>query len=244
MAIDRQAINEGLLPGVGRPAAGPVLSFLWARDPDLKALPFDPAAARRLLQEAGWEDRDGDGILDRDGTPFRFDLETNQGSGQRADTARMVVEQLRKVGVEAVPRVLETGAFIARHEAHDFDAFVGSWRESTKVDLKSNFHSASIDGGYNYGRYSNPGLDRVIDRARSERDPKAARALWIEAQRFIARDQPYTFLFERDRLHAVPRDLRLPRLGPRSLYAGLEEWSWGPPSAAPAAPRPGGGHRP
>ena len=237
MAIDRQAIVEGLLPGVGRPAAGPVLSFLWARDPDLKALPFDPAAARRLLKEAGWVDRDGDGILDRGGRPFRFDLETNQGSGQRADAARMVAAQLRQVGIEAVPRVVETGAFIARHEAHDFDAFVGSWRESTKVDLRSNFHSASIQGGYNYGGYRNPGLDRIIDRARSDPDPKAARALWIEAQRLIARDQPYTFLFERDRLHAVPRDLRLKPPGPRSLYAGLEEWSWEPAAGAPVAAR-------
>jgi peptide/nickel transport system substrate-binding protein len=226
LAIDRQAIIEGLLPGVGRPAAGPVLSFLWARDPELRPLPFDPDAARRLLGEAGWEDRDGDGLLDRDGRPFRFDLETNQGSGQRADAARMVAAQLRGVGVEAVPRVFESGTFIARHEAHDFDAFLGSWRESTKVDLRSNFHSAAArDGGYNYGRYGGPELDRLIDRARAERDPRAARAAWIGAQRIIARDQPYTFLFERDRLHAVPHDLRLPRLSPRSLYAGLEEWS-------------------
>ena len=225
MAIDRDAIIEALLPGIGRPAAGPVLSFLWAHDPDLKPLPFDPGVARRLLEEAGWKDRDGDGVIDRDGRPFRFDLETDQASGQRADVARMVVAQLAAVGVAVVPRTFETGTFIARHEAHDFDAFVGSWRESTKVDLKSNFHSASIQGGYNYGRYACPELDRLIDRARAEADPAAARALWIAAQRIVARDQPYTFLFERDRLHAVVRNLRLARVGPRSLYAGLAEWS-------------------
>ena len=225
MAIDRQAIIDGLLPGVGRAAAGPVLSFLWARDPDLKPLPFDPDAARRLLEEAGWKDRNGDGLLDRDGRPFRFELETDQASGQRADVARMVAAQLGAIGVVAVLRVFESGAFIARHEKHDFDAFVGSWRESTKVDLKSNFHSASRSGGYNYGQYSSPELDRLIDRARAESDPGGARSLWIAAQRVIARDQPYTFLFERDRLHAVVRNLRIARLSPRSLYAGLSEWA-------------------
>ncbi len=88
------------------------------------------------------------------------------------------------------------------------------------------FHSAARDGGYNYGRYSNPERDRLIDPARAESDPEAARSLWIAAQRIIARDQPYTFLFERDRLHAVVRNLRLPRMSPRSLYADLEEWSF------------------
>jgi len=234
LAIDRDAIIEGLLPGAGRPAAGPVLSFLWARDPDLKPLPFDPDAARRLLEEAGWKDRDGDGLIDRDGRPFRFDLEVDQASGQRTAVARMVGACLRKIGVEAAPRPFESGTFVARHEAHEFDAFVGSWRESTKVDLKSNFHSASRATGYNYGGYSVPELDRLIDRARAERDPATARTLWIAAQRLIVRDQPYTFLFERDRLHAVPRNLRLVGAGPRSLYAGLEEWSF----EAAGEPRP------
>jgi len=229
LAIDREAIAEALLPDTGRPSAGPVLSFLWAHDPSLRPLPYDPDAARALLKEAGFEDTDGDGLVDRDGRPFRFSLDINQGSRLRSDVAQMVATELRKVGVEAVPRVYEFGAFIERHEKHDFDAFVGSWRESTKVDLKSAFHSASRDGGYNYGMYANPRLDAVIDRARATTDAKAARALWFDAQAIIAADQPYTFLFERDRLNAVPRRLQGLRMGPRSAYTGLEEWSWGPP---------------
>src|SRR6185503_1231561 len=196
-----------------------------ARDPEAKPLPHDAAEAGRLLAEAGWRDSDGDGLLDRDGAPFRFTLESNQGSGLRADTAQMVAAQLRPLGIEAVPRVVEFGAFVEAHERHEFDAFVGAWRESTKVDLKSAFHSASRDGGYNYGSYANPELDAVIERARSEPDAAAARPLWWRAQRIIAADQPLTFLFERDRLHAVPRRLEGFRADPRSAYSGLEEWS-------------------
>lgn len=227
MAIDREAIIAGLLPETGRPSAGPILSFMWAFDPSLQPLPYDPEAARRLLREAGWGDHDGDGILDRQGRAFRFDLETNQGSGLRADIAQMVSAQLRRVGIDAIPRTFEFGAFIARHEKHDYDAFVGSWRESTKVDLKSAFHSASRTGGYNYGMYSDAELDGLIDRARLESDRDAARRLWRRAQQIIVRDQPITFLFERDRLHAVPRGLRGMRPSPRTAYASLETWSLG-----------------
>jgi peptide/nickel transport system substrate-binding protein len=228
LAIDREAIIEGLLKETGRPSAGPILSCMWASDPSLKPLPYDPEAARRLLAEAGFADRDGDGVIDRDGRAFRFDLETNQGSRLRADIVQMVTAQLRKVGIEATPRTFEFGAFIARHEKHDYDAFVGSWRESTKVDLKSAFHSASREGGYNYGSYADAELDGLIDKARMEVDRDTARRLWWRAQQIIARDQPLTFLFERDRLHAVPRDLTGLRLSPRTAYASLEEWSFAP----------------
>jgi peptide/nickel transport system substrate-binding protein len=228
LAIDRAAILEALLPGVGRPSAGPVMSFLWAHDPTLKPLPHDPTEARRLLAEAGWKDSDGDGLLDRQGVPFRFELESNQGSGLRADVAQMVAAQLRPLGIEAIPRVVEFNAFVAKHEKHDFDAFVGTWRESTKVDLKSAFHSASKEGGYNYGSYANAELDGLIDRARAEPDADKARPLWFRVQRLIAADQPYTFLFERDRLHAVPKRLKGFRADPRSAYAGLEDWSLAP----------------
>ena len=228
MAIDREAIVEGLLRGTGRVAAGPALSFLWARDPSIAPLPHDPAAARRLFAEAGFADSDQDGLLDRDGIPFRFTLESNQGSGLRADVVQMIAAQLRPLGIDVVPRVVEFGAFVAAHERHDFDAFVGSWRESTKFDLKSAFHSASRSGGYNYGSYASADLDALIDQARGESDATRARALWFKAQRIIAADQPYTFLFERDRLHAVPRRLEGFRPDPRSAYTGLDSWRLAP----------------
>src|SRR5262249_49493822 len=233
LAIDRTAIIEGLLPTTGRPSAGPILSFMWAADPTLKPLPYDPEAARALLKEAGWEDKDSDGILEREGVPFRFELETNQGSGLRWDIVQMVASQLKKIGVEAVPRILEYGAFIAAHEKHEYDAFVSSWRESTKVDLKSVYHSSAIAGGYDYGQYANAELDPIIDQARMESDRAAARKLWARAETIIVRDPPVPFLFERDRLHAAPKILTGFHPSPRSAYAGLEDWSIETKSGAP-----------
>lgn len=232
MAIDRNAILEGLLPRTGRPSLGPILSFMWAFDREARPIPHDLARARDLLREAGWSDADGDGVLDRGGVPFRFELETNQGSKLRSDVVEMVASQLRKAGIEAIPRTLEFAAFVARHQKHDFDAFVSSWRESTKVDLRSVLHSSAKDGGYNYGSYANPELDALIDKAREESDPSAARDLWRRAQRIVAQDQPFTFLFERDRLHAVPMRLEGMRSSPRSAYAGLEEWRLEPAGAS------------
>ena len=114
MAIDRDAIVEGLLEGSGRVAAGPIPSLLWAHDRELRPLPYDVEQARELLAAAGWgKDK-----------PLRFELETSQESGLRTKVAEMIAAQLRQVGVEATLRPLEFGAFVEKHERHDFDAFV------------------------------------------------------------------------------------------------------------------------
>jgi peptide/nickel transport system substrate-binding protein len=226
LAIDRKAIIATLVPETGKPSTGPIPSALWAYEPDVERLDFDPAMAGKLLDEAGFTDSNGDGLRDRGGKPFRFELETNQGSAIRGHVLEMVVAQLGRVGVEAVPRTYEFGASVRKHEQHGFDAFVGGWRESTKVDLKSVLHSSARTNGYNYGLYSNPELDALIDRAREESDPAAARALWSRVQRIVAHDQPLTFLFEADRLHGIRKGLKGFHPGPRSAYSGMEAWTW------------------
>ena len=65
----------------------PVLTIGLGPRPDAPALPYDPVEARRILAAKGWKDTDGDGVLDRDGKPFAFELITNAGN-QSAPTPR------------------------------------------------------------------------------------------------------------------------------------------------------------
>jgi len=94
------------------------------------------------------------------------------------------------------------------------------------VDLKSVLHSDARENGYNFGLYSSPELDRLIESAREEKDVAVARDLWSRAQRIVAHDQPFTFLFEADRLHAVRKGLAGFHPTLRSALTGLEEWRW------------------
>ena len=235
MAIDRRAIIDGVLFGNGKLLASPVMSLYWAHDPSLEPWPHDPQRARALLAEAGWKDTDGDGILDKDGRPFRFTLETNQGSQLRGDVAILVQDHLKKVGIDAQPRTLEFRAYLQKHDAHDFDAFVGGHREATKVDLKSLLHTSAIDGGYNHAGYSNAAMDALIDQARGETDTKAARQLWSRAQQLFHEDEPFTILFEMQRVNAVNRRIAGAKMSPRTAFMNLPAWSLRGTSARPAA---------
>ncbi|MEE9562028.1 MAG: ABC transporter substrate-binding protein, partial [Thermoanaerobaculia bacterium] len=135
LAIDRQSIIDALLFGYARVATSPIISTVWAHDPELEPWPYDPAAARELLAGEGWRDADGNGILDRDGQPFRFELSTNTDSRIRVDAAVMIQEQLRRVGIDARVRRMEFNTLVDKNLEHDFDATLGAWGIDTSLDL-------------------------------------------------------------------------------------------------------------
>jgi peptide/nickel transport system substrate-binding protein len=230
LAMDRQRIVADLFRGTAEPASGPIPPLYWAHDGTLKPYPHDPAAARQLLEAAGWIDRDGDGWRDRNGVPFRFELQVNAESSLRQDMALMIQEDLRQVGLDVQPVVLERRTAGALQRAHDFDAFIGGWRLPTKVDLAVTFATASVEEGVNYGRYSNDELDALLAQSEQAADFRDAKPLLDRAQRLLRRDQPYTFLYWRERLVAFSTLVRDVQPNSQSPLFHLDQW-WIPPDS-------------
>ena len=110
-------------------------------------------------------DSDGDGVLDRNGRPFRFELSTNTDSRIRVDAAVMIQEQLRRVGIDARVQRMEFNTLVDKNLEHDFDATLGAWGIDTSLDLTYAFHTDSIDNGYNFGGFVDPEVDRLLDQA-------------------------------------------------------------------------------
>ncbi len=226
MAINRAVIVESVLRGWGRPSLGPVLSGMWAFDPKLEPLPFDPDTARRILAEAGWHDADRDGVLERtDGSRFELELLTNHESDQRQDVCLLVAADLAKVGVRVEPRFVDWGTLLDRQERGDFEAYVSTWREGTQVDLGDVWHSSENPAETsNYVRYANPEVDRLLDAVAKATDAATQKPLLIEIQEHIVSDQPYTFLYEAERLVAVNRRIRGAEINDATPYFNIESW--------------------
>src|SRR5690606_3356330 len=110
MALNRQQMVDALVYGYGAVGRSTVTPAHWsydASDPQTM-IPHDPDRARQLLAEAGWEDRNGDGVLeDAQGREFRFSLLTNAGNDVRRDMIEIIEAQLRPLGIVAQPRLVE-----------------------------------------------------------------------------------------------------------------------------------------
>ena len=224
LAIDRQALVDTLFKGYARVASSPIPSNIWAHDRTLTPLPYAPAESRRILAQQGFADRDGDGVLERDGRPFAFELTTNSSNRIRTAALVLIQEQLRRVGVAATPRTMEIHALTEANREHEFDATVSGWAIDTTLDFRPYFHSTESAGGYNIGSYGNAEVDRLLDTSRRAPSPEAALPDLVRLQQILHADQPYTFLWEPQRLCAVRADLEEVRPNALSAYFNLPEW--------------------
>jgi peptide/nickel transport system substrate-binding protein len=221
MAIDRQTIIDTLRAGYARIATSPILSSVWAYA-DLEPWPYDPRVASQRLADAGWTPGP-DGILARDGQRFSFTILTNTSRSWR-DTLTMVQEQLKLVGIEVAIQQMEMNTLVERMHAHDFDAYIGSFGIDTALDLTYAFHSDSIADSYNFGSYSNPRVDELIEQANRQIDPRDAGPMLVEIQQILHREQPFAFLWEPQRISAMRDSLRDADPNPVSTFQNLRRW--------------------
>lgn len=228
MAIDREAIVAAVLEGHGSVASGPIPP--WHRlAPGLEPLPHDPAAAAAALEAAGWRDVDGDGVREKDDVRLSFDLLTNQRSPIYGDVARIIQSDLREVGVEAVPTLLEWQSVLASHRGRDFDAVLTNWvLDSFRVDPRPLFHSSQveIENSANRSSYANAVADSLMDLGARTTDETRAAEIWAEFARTLQEDQPFTFMFWQEELAGVSRRLEGVRMDARGELATLPSWSW------------------
>ncbi len=195
--VDR-LIDEVFL-GYAERAVSPFSPRSPQHDPANEPMAFDLEQARALLAEAGYTDRNGDGILQGpDGDNFEFELTFFQDN---EDTRRMVLllrDLYARAGVVMRPRPTEWSVMLENLRQKDFDAITLGWTSGIEIDIFQMFHSSqTVEGGDNFMNYRNPELDALIDAARAEVDEDTRMTLWRQAERVLIEDQPYTFLFRR-----------------------------------------------
>jgi len=208
--------------------------FHWAFDRDaIDPLEYDPAAARALLDAAGWRDRDGDGVRESaDGTRLSISIKYNQNQ-QRQQVAEIMQSQLAEIGIEARPQVVEWTTLIQQistPELRDFDGVVMAWSQEFKLDDTDLFHSQRIDQPYAWSGTRNPEIDRLLERLSVTIDREEAKALWIEYQNMLIQEQPYTFFYFPDRLDGVNERVRNVVMDARGDWVNIKDWYLDPAS--------------
>ena len=194
--FDRDQIYNTIYYGNKNPTIGPIHPSKPYYNTDLSIRSFNVEKAKTLLKEAGWEDTDDNGILDKviDGekTEMEFELMYASGYDDFVGLTSIFKDQAIKAGVKINPKTIEAQAYFKTIRARKFDAMVSAaqWYPINK-DIHARFHTK---GGQNFGSFSNAELDELINTIRFTVAEEGLAENYLKAQAIIHEEAPIIFI--------------------------------------------------
>ena len=235
MAIDRKTISDTLFHGKQPVADGDVNPLDQMFSPSARHYDYDPAEARRLLDESGFQES-ANGIR-QNAKGERLSLVLAFASGNRVNdqVAQVLQSELRRVGIELRLKAAPARIYFADLRCRKFDSLAFyAWVTSPESVPRTTLHSTEIPtaenncSGQNYPGYRNPEMDKALDGAERELDPGKRRAFFADILRLYADDLPVLPMYFRVDSFVIPRQLKgiVPTGHQGSTSQWIETWRW------------------
>ena len=194
IAIDKEAIRDNIYLGYGEVPRGtqPVPSFAYDAESIADPFSYDPDRARQLLADAGWEDTDGDGIVEKDGQPLAFTMIVGTGGGATTDQLLAELQQKwRDIGVDMQPNLIEFTALVEIiTQTFDYEVALLGFSWTPDGGQGAMFATDSYRNAFNFMKYSNPEYDALEEQQLRELDREKRRQLLIQQSQIAWDDQP------------------------------------------------------
>jgi peptide/nickel transport system substrate-binding protein len=180
-AIDRPTLVRTIFGDAASPADGPFPPSSWAYDPSHQVPGADLAAAKADLAKGGQPD----------GFTFTF---TTTNSPLSQQVAQVLQNMLQQAGITMKIQLIDSGAFTSIANAKNFQAIANFW--SGRFDPDQNVYNWFHTGGaFNYGGYTSPAMDRLLEQARAAQSQDTRRQLYGQVATLARQDVPYEFLY-------------------------------------------------
>ena len=182
--------------------------------------------ARALLADAGWKDMNSDGVLVKNGQPFKIELLSAQGSDEGRKVAEIIQAALKDLGVQVEIRVIEWAALLKEYiKKRNFEAVILAWGITPDPDQFDIWHSSKTSPDeLNRIGYANPEVDDLLEKGRSTCIEAERKKYYDRLQEVLAEDQPIVFLYFRDGLPVVSSRVRGIMPAPIGIMYNFNEW--------------------
>jgi peptide/nickel transport system substrate-binding protein len=180
MAIDRKAMNKVVFGGTVLPGCTPISPSSAWYDPSVKCTPYNPAQAKKLVQQSGVSNPTVHLMVPTGTVALR--------------QAQFLQSEEQAVGINVVIDSTDFVTSLSKADAGTYDTFQIGW--SGRVDPDGNIYQfVATTGSQNDSGYSNPRLDLILNNARKAATETARKTLYRAAQKIILADRPLIYLY-------------------------------------------------
>lgn len=195
MAVDRDTINKKLQNNLSIPLyqlIPPMFATIY--DKDFEGIKYDLEGAKKVLDEAGFKDTNGDGIReDKNGKPLKINFAAMQGSSTQEPTVQFFLQQWKEIGLDVQlvgGRLMEFNSFYEKIENDDpeIDAYMGGWSTGSNPDPTGFYGRHEV---YNFPRFASPELDKLLANivTLDNTDPKVRLQHYVDLSKYLVVDE-------------------------------------------------------
>jgi peptide/nickel transport system substrate-binding protein len=209
-AIDKDVLVDRIRRGYGMPGTSvipPAFPAHW-QPSDEEAITFDIDEANRILDEAGYEDTDGDGVREMPGggRPLEFRFLANTEEPDTVPASQFIQGWLRQIGIATNVDGVTESKLVDIWYANDYDMYIWGWGPDPDPDFMLSTFTTEQCLSWSDTCYSNPRYDRLYEEQRTTIDPEKREVLVEEMQRILYEDVPEVVLWYDNELQAYRGD--------------------------------------
>ncbi|MEF3311501.1 ABC transporter substrate-binding protein [Paenibacillus sp. GYB004] len=208
-ATNRQLIVDNLMKGDAEIFDSVYPSLSAYQNKSLKPTPFDPEKAKALLKEAGWD------------ANKELDFVVPAGNLIREQSAQIIAENLKAVGIKTKISKYDFATVSQKSLKHEFDLLLTGMYMNIDPDSSAYYHSK---GNSNSPAYSNPEVDQLLEKGKSEADEKVRKQIYDQVQVIVQKDMPLLTLYYNPTLIAVNK--RVTKGEPRLFGTTYDVHEW------------------
>ena len=191
MGIDKEGFCSVIMDGRGLPAKAAFPDSFSYGNEAVETVSYDPEGAKKLLEESGWKDTDGDGYADKDGQKLTIDWLTYPTRLEQPKLAEYAQATLKEIGIDVV--VNNTSDHMTYAADGDFDVYVSSTTTAPTGDPEY-FFTSTVVGPKNYGKYENKEVTALTEKLHQAFEPEERAKLATELQQKILDDDGFFFV--------------------------------------------------
>ena len=229
-AIDKVSLTQRLTYGQTTVATEDLPNWIWAFDPNVKSVPYDPEAAKRLLAQAGWV-AGSDGVARKNGQPLELLFVTDNALATHRSEAILIQAALRKIGISVEVKYYPVDILYAPQgmggiqHGGKFDMLLYSWYSGIDPDNSSELTCDNFPPhGYNDPRYCSAAMDAAQAMALSHYDQAMRTVAYSRIEHLLAVDNPILFFWWQRQQEAI--SVNFHGFAPNPVNEAWNAWRW------------------